>query len=353
MDASIGMPEKKAIRFAVLGHLIFLILFLGSWKFHREPPVLYTDTTPTIQAQAVTEEQLEELMPQREPVPEKIEPLVLKQPELDQHMDSTVPAAALALPVPVPPPIKVEPAPPAPKPPVVAPKEHKVVQNDRPVAAVKEEPKLKPDFSSAEEKKKKDLAHQKEQALAKEKEQKEKEQKAKEKALAKEREKEKEKEKAALLAKEKEHEKALAKEKQLALAKEKEQKEKQRKEALAKQAEALAQAKAAEEAKRAQAAARAAELAAEKDKLMASIQRKVRSQWINQWEYRPDLSATLKLHLDEKGEILNIDVVESSGDETFDRQAKLAAQRSAPFQLPEDPGLAREFKTLILPFQKS
>jgi TonB family protein len=319
------MMSKKPFQYAVIGHLAFLFIVLSSWNFQRNKPIEFTDDVPIIQVQAISEDQLPPMQPIIEPEPlsplpeppapeikQEPEPMVVPEPEPEPAPQPPPPPAQEIPKPPEPKPVKkVEPPPPKPAPDLAAETEKKK-KKEKPIQLadalknlLKPEPVTKPKVETPPPK-------------PKPKPKKEKDNKVALQALAKQ-----------------------------SMQEAKAQEALRRKEA----AQAATLAKAKQVADRAAASARSAELAAEKDRLIASIQRRIRGQWINQMNQHQDLTTTLKIQLDEGGEIVMIDVLESSGDETFDRQAKLAAQKSSPFPMPSDPSLAREFRTLVLPFQ--
>ncbi len=97
-------------------------------------------------------------------------------------------------------------------------------------------------------------------------------------------------------------------------------------------------------------AAQAAKDLTLQQKYMGLIQQTVRSNWINQFDPNAKLIATLKISLDASGNVLSVSVSQSSGNPAFDRQAVLAVKKSSPLPLPPDPGLAKDFMNLTLPF---
>lgn len=102
--------------------------------------------------------------------------------------------------------------------------------------------------------------------------------------------------------------------------------------------------------KEAASAAQAAEMLTMEQKYMGLIQQTVKSNWINQFNPTDQLQATLKIKLDANGNVLNVTVVQSSGNANFDRQAVLAVQKSSPLPMPPDPNVAKKFMNLTLSF---
>lgn len=102
--------------------------------------------------------------------------------------------------------------------------------------------------------------------------------------------------------------------------------------------------------KEAASAAQAAQMITMEQKYMGLIQQTVKSNWINQFSPNAQLQAILKIKLDKNGKVLAVSVVQSSGNDAFDRQAILAVQKSSPLPMPPDASLAKKFMNLTLPF---
>lgn len=164
---------------------------------------------------------------------------------------------------------------------------------------------------------------------------------------------------------------AAEKKRQLALKQKRKAQQEKIKQAKAKQEKArqhkLAQEKAARErlrkqalenlAKQRLAAKRAAAAAAhqkqlltEKEKYIGLIQQTIRANWINQFMNAGDLTVTLQIDLDSKGDVQSVTVVQSSGNAAFDRQAVIAVRKSSPLPMPKDADLAKQFQVIKLPF---
>ena len=164
---------------------------------------------------------------------------------------------------------------------------------------------------------------------------------------------------------------AAEKKRQLALKQKRKAQQEKIKQAKAKQEKArqhkLAQEKAARErlrkqalenlAKQRLAAKRAAAAAAhqkqlltEKEKYIGLIQQTIRANWINQFMNAGDLTVTLQINLDSKGDVQSVAVVQSSGNAAFDRQAVIAVRKSSPLPMPKDADLAKQFQVIKLPF---
>lgn len=92
------------------------------------------------------------------------------------------------------------------------------------------------------------------------------------------------------------------------------------------------------------------------EKAMAYVQqikRVIIQNWSRPPSARNGMQATLKVHLVPDGEVVNVTVVKSSGNDAFDRSAILAVQKAQRFDVPSDPRLFeryfREFEVLFRP----
>lgn len=129
------------------------------------------------------------------------------------------------------------------------------------------------------------------------------------------------------------------------LAQEKAARERLRKQAL----ENLAKQRLAAQ-RAAAAAAHQKQLLTEKEKYIGLIQQTIRANWINQFMNVGDLTVTLQIDLDSKGDVQSVTVVQSSGNTAFDRQAVIAVRKSSPLPMPKDADLAKQFQVIKLPF---
>ena len=73
--------------------------------------------------------------------------------------------------------------------------------------------------------------------------------------------------------------------------------------------------------------------------------------WINQFNDDYSYITTLRIVLADNGDVKNVIVLKSSGNNIFDRQAVLAVEKSSPLPLPDDKSLRKKFLQLILPFR--
>ncbi len=102
--------------------------------------------------------------------------------------------------------------------------------------------------------------------------------------------------------------------------------------------------------KEAASAAQAAKDLSLQQKYMGLIQQTIRANWINQFDPNANLTVTLKILLDKTGKVLSVNVSQTSGNLSFDRQAVLAVEKSSPLPIPPDPNMAKDFMSLTLPF---
>jgi colicin import membrane protein len=126
------------------------------------------------------------------------------------------------------------------------------------------------------------------------------------------------------------------------------------------QAEALRKAeaeKAAAEAARAAAEkARQAELAKAREDMLAKaakeIEQKVERVWIRPASSDGNLKCTLRVSLLSSGEVMNVSIVKSSGDDMFDRSAENAVKKASPLPVPNDRELFNsKFKNFVFEFE--
>ncbi|MFP5349680.1 MAG: cell envelope integrity protein TolA [Gammaproteobacteria bacterium] len=109
--------------------------------------------------------------------------------------------------------------------------------------------------------------------------------------------------------------------------------------------ESLKQQIAAEERARAE-AARAARAASEADKYKALIRQKVSRNWNRPAGTKSGLKCVVRVRLVPGGEVLQAQVVRSSGDPVFDRSVENAVYKAAPLPLPPDPDIFDYFREI-------
>lgn len=169
------------------------------------------------------------------------------------------------------------------------------------------------------------------------------EEKKKQELLAKQKAKEKEK-----LEKEKEEQERQRQEALLKQRQERERQLQQMREARQKQ-EALR--KAQEELERQRQAALDAQDAPILDEYEAQIQTKISQNWSRPLTARNGMKATLQINLMPGGDVANVKVIESSGDEAFDSSAKQAVWKASPLPVPSDAGVfTRHYRVFNLLF---
>ena len=109
--------------------------------------------------------------------------------------------------------------------------------------------------------------------------------------------------------------------------------------------EQLRQQLAAEEKARIE-AARAARAASEADKYRALIRQKVSRYWNRPPATSTGLRCSVRVRLVPGGEVLEANVVRSSGNPVFDRSVEAAVHRASPLPIPPDPDLFEYFREI-------
>lgn len=137
--------------------------------------------------------------------------------------------------------------------------------------------------------------------------------------------------------------------------------EKKKTEAAAAEAKKVADAKAAEQTAREQAlqqqlateaqaqqsAAAQRLIASEVDKYKLLVKQKVMQNWLIQAGFQ-GLSCQLDVRLAASGTVLDVRVIQSSGDDAFDRSAIMAVQKAAPLPVPPTPQAFAQFREIRL-----
>jgi colicin import membrane protein len=212
-------------------------------------------------------------------------------------------------------------------------------------------------------------AEAKKQVEARKKAEAEKQRKAEEKKKAEAKKQAEAKKKAEAEAKRKADEKKKAEAKKQAEAKKKAEAEKQRKakEEAQRKAKEEAQRKAKEEAQRKAAekemqdrlAAEQEHLATQRrsamqrmiDEYVLYIQEKVQRSWIRPPSSGGELSCTVEVRLIPSGEVIDAQIVRSSGNDAFDRSVEAAVLKASPLPVPPDPDVMEQFRTLRFEFK--
>lgn len=84
---------------------------------------------------------------------------------------------------------------------------------------------------------------------------------------------------------------------------------------------------------------------------VAAIAARIERNWSRPPSARNGMQAELLISLVPTGELVNVVIVRSSGNDAFDRSAERAVRMAAPFEVPEDPLLfERDFRQLRLLF---
>ncbi len=151
--------------------------------------------------------------------------------------------------------------------------------------------------------------------------------------------------------------KAEAERKRKAEAKKKAEAERKRKEAAKKKAEA--ERKAAEQELQARLAAEQAHEAARRrsamqrviDEYVLLIQQKVERSWIRPPDAGGDLSCTVEVRLIPGGEVIDAQIVRSSGNPVFDRSVEAAVFKASPLPVPSDVDVMQKFRTIRFEFK--
>ncbi|ORU93423.1 MAG: protein TolA [Cycloclasticus sp. symbiont of Poecilosclerida sp. N] len=81
------------------------------------------------------------------------------------------------------------------------------------------------------------------------------------------------------------------------------------------------------------------------------IRQKVERNWIQPAGDISGLSCVVRVRLIPGGEVVDAQVIESSGNAVFDRSVELATRKAAPLPLPKDPSLFNYFRTLEFYFR--
>jgi len=189
----------------------------------------------------------------------------------------------------------------------------------------------------SEEKRLADLKRQKEQEAAN----KRKEEEARKQAEAAKKRKEEEARKQAEAEKKRKEEEA----------RKQAEAEKKRKEAEARRkAEQELQARLAAEQER-EAAQRRSAMQRMIDEYVLYIQEKVQRSWIRPPSSGSELSCTVEVRLIPSGEVIDAQIVRSSGDAAFDRSVETAVLRASPLPVPPDPEVMEQFRSFRFLFK--
>jgi colicin import membrane protein len=194
---------------------------------------------------------------------------------------------------------------------------------------------------------------------------------AKKKAEAERKRLEEQKRKAAEAEKKRQEEEArkkaeAEKKRQEEEARKKAEAEKKRKEEEARRKAEAERKRREDEARKAAEAEMQARLAAEQEALasqrrgamqsmvneyVAYIQQKVQRSWIHPPSSGAELSCTVEVRLIPSGEVIDAQIVRSSGDNAFDRSVEAAVFKASPLPVPPDPEVMQQFRSLRFEFK--
>jgi colicin import membrane protein len=134
-------------------------------------------------------------------------------------------------------------------------------------------------------------------------------------------------------------------------ARKKAEAEQKRKEAEArKKAEQELQARLAAEQAR-EAAQRQSAMQRMVDEYVLYIQEKVQRSWIRPPSSGSELSCTVEVRLIPSGEVIDAQIVRSSGNSAFDRSVEAAVFKASPLPVPPDPDVMEQFRSLRFEFK--
>ena len=202
-------------------------------------------------------------------------------------------------------------------------------------------------------------AEAKKQVEARKKAEAEKQRKAEEKKKAEAKKQAEAKKKAEAEKQRKAKEEAQRKAKEEAQRKAKEEAQRKAKEEAERKAKEEAQRKAAEKEMQDRLAAEQEHLATQRrsamqrmiDEYVLYIQEKVQRSWIRPPSSGGELSCTVEVRLIPSGEVIDAQIVRSSGNAAFDRSVEAAVFKASPLPVPPDPDVMEQFRTLRFEFK--
>lgn len=118
-----------------------------------------------------------------------------------------------------------------------------------------------------------------------------------------------------------------------------------------KQAEQLMKQQIARELAEKEAAATAARAAELMDKYRAVIRQKVSRNWIKPAAIGEGMECIVRVRLVAGGEVINAEVVKSSGDAAFDRSVESAVYKAAPLPVPSEADMFEYFRDIEFLFR--
>jgi colicin import membrane protein len=81
------------------------------------------------------------------------------------------------------------------------------------------------------------------------------------------------------------------------------------------------------------------------------IQEKVQRSWIRPPSSGSQLSCTVEVRLIPSGEVIDAQIVRSSGNAAFDRSVEAAVFKASPLPVPPDPEVMQQFRSLRFEFK--
>ena len=90
---------------------------------------------------------------------------------------------------------------------------------------------------------------------------------------------------------------------------------------------------------------------AESEKAKREIQQKVNNSWIRPAEAVGHLKCKIRVKLTSDGTVMNVEIMESSGNDSFDTNAEIAVRKASPLPVPKDKELFnKEFRVFNFTF---
>jgi len=87
------------------------------------------------------------------------------------------------------------------------------------------------------------------------------------------------------------------------------------------------------------------------DEYVLYIQQKVQRSWIRPPSSGAELSCTVEVRLIPSGEVIDAQIVRSSGNSAFDRSVEAAVFKASPLPVPPDPVVMEQFRSLRFEFK--
>jgi colicin import membrane protein len=87
------------------------------------------------------------------------------------------------------------------------------------------------------------------------------------------------------------------------------------------------------------------------DEYVLYIQEKVQRSWIRPPSSGSELSCTVEVRLIPSGEVIDAQIVRSSGNSAFDRSVEAAVFKASPLPVPPDPDVMEQFRSLRFEFK--